>query len=78
MSNDNAPQPITLMPSDVLGIIQRRLLELNAYLGQAPMGVDVGLAKQHFAEAYGFLENFEQMQAAIIKQQSGAAKEMTN
>lgn len=78
MSNENTPQPITLSPSDLLGVIQRNLRELDAYLAQAPMGVNAQLCKEHLGRAYGFLESFEQMQAAIVAQQGGASKEMSN
>jgi len=79
MSNDTTnAQPITLTPSDLLGVIQRNLRELDAYLAQAPMGVNVGMCKEHLGRAFMFLDSFEQMQAAILKQHGGQGKELTN
>lgn len=38
---DDANDKILLTPSNIVGIMQRSLLELNAYLGQAPQNIDL-------------------------------------
>lgn len=36
----DTPTPINLTANDILGIIQRGLMELHAYCGQVPQNVD--------------------------------------
>ncbi len=51
MSNDN---PINLNTNDILGIIQRHLMELNAYCSQHPSMVDRNQILEHLNRAASF------------------------
>ena len=58
MANDNTSEDdsnLTLTTNDILGIIQRGLMELNAYLSQAPQSVDPAIVEAYFERMGSFV-----------------------
>ena len=53
---------------DILGIIQRRLYDLNTYLMNPPHAVDVEACKHHLAPVWGLLDKIGEMQATAQKE----------
>lgn len=50
------PDPMNLTINDVLGIIQRQLSELNAYLSQAPANVDRDIVMAYLERSASFAQ----------------------
>lgn len=63
---DNDPNDISLTTNDVLGIVQRMLAELNAYLSQHPNAVDRNVVLRYLDRMAMFASKIpgQQMQMA--------------
>lgn len=62
-----------LTVNDVLGIIQRQLLELNAYVSQAPQHVDPKVIMHYLERAAVFADKLEQNRPAPTAQPEARA-----
>ena len=63
---------ISLTPSDILGAIQRGLRELDVYLQQPVIAVDVGASVTHLNQMIERLGVLAEMQGAMRKSQAAA------
>lgn len=54
--------------ADILGIIQRRLFDLNTYLTNQAHVIDVEECKHHLAPVWGLLDKLASMQGAAAKE----------
>ena len=68
MSDNN----VSLTPSDVVGAIQRRLLELGQYLNMPSLAINTDEARVHLEGAINLLDALRGMQMSIQAQQSVA------
>ena len=66
-----ADSNLTLNPSDIVGAIQRSLIEAHSYLGQPALSLDCNLLRQHLARAFEMLDVLESQQATIAASQGG-------
>lgn len=65
--------PITLVPNDIVGAIQRGLSELNGYLSQVPpLQVDTNQAAAHLDRLLNFVSTLQDMQLQHATQESAA------
>lgn len=51
--------------SDIVGAIQRGLSELNVYLNQPALAVDVNASREHLSRMFDLFDLLSQMQATI-------------
>ena len=56
---------ISPTPSDIVGAIQRGLSELNQYLNQPSLAVDVNASVEHLSRLLGMFDLLAQMQASM-------------
>lgn len=78
MSSD----PINLTPNDIVGMVQRGLMELNGYLSQVPpLQVDTNQVSAHLDRMLGFVHTLQDMQLQHATQEhaaNGNGKEARN
>ena len=68
MSDNN----VALTPSDVVGAIQRRLLELGQYLNMPSLAINTDEVRVHLEGAIDLVDALRGMQMSIQAQQSVA------
>lgn len=67
---------ISPTPSDIVGAIQRALQELNQYLNQPSLAVDVNASREHLSRTLDLFDLLAQMQASMPQAAAnGAAAE---
>ena len=66
---------ISPSPSDIVGAIQRGLQELNQYLNQPSLAVDVNASVEHLSRLLAMFDLLAQMQASMPQGANGAAAE---
>lgn len=69
-----ADDTIPLTPSDLVGAMQRRLVELHSYLTHPPHAISVDGCKDHLAPVWTMLDKLAEMQAAIQAQTAHSAQ----
>lgn len=72
---------VNVTPNDVVGIIQRGLLELNGYLSQVPpLQVDTNQMASHLDRLQTFVTRLQDMQLQFATHESanGVGKEARN
>lgn len=70
MPNDNM---ISLNPSDIVGAVQRGLIELNAYLQQSALAISVPDCAAHLGRMLTLLETLNAMQDELRAPQAAAS-----
>ena len=63
-----ADEPITLTTNDILGIVQRGLMELHGYCGQHPQDVDPHVCMQYLERMASFVHKLPTMHVPNGKQ----------
>lgn len=66
---------ISPTPSDIVGAIQRGLSELNVYLNQPALAVDINASREHLSRMFDMFDLLSQMQASMSTAANGAAAE---
>lgn len=67
---------LRLTPADLVGAVQRALIELHTYLQQPGMAVDVNACVSHLDRVQNLLGALQEMQIAAAQGAKGEGSEM--
>ena len=67
-------EPLNLNTNDILGIIQRQLMELNAYVSQPPQNVDPQVVFYYLERAASFAQRIPGMVSSTADEGTEARK----
>ena len=75
---DAEPPKINLTPHNILGIIQRDLMELHAYLNRPPHEVDLDGVMAHLNNIAGWVNRLPPRNTYMAPEATGAEKRAAN